>query len=275
MTLSKTSLFIAILTVVALTTAIYSKVSQRQQLKSQITNVSQKDFNEFSQQIARQITQLMKMAQSPTERANEPELSKTLVQLHKQIKKLNTNDKFLMDQIRGLQKERIENSRQSPSLSDQQALSSSVQIPELRIDRDDPVNLAEQKRLITQHFKALDTSVFVQDIDTSWAPQTTTGIQSAIDEINNEDFVGSTAVMSEVDCRQSICKMSVKLDDMFEAGKFDMEFARKTTAILPSASMNRVIHEDGSIEQVYYLARTGHDILAYAATNQNNEKLKP
>lgn len=119
------------------------------------------------------------------------------------------------------------------------------------------LDLMEEEQTYThaQTINRLDDTLQAEAIDNQWSTETTDLILQALD---TENLVNTGLVGSE--CRSSLCRVEVSHDNEMDFEEFQLWFALEVGEVLPMATMDQQIHEDGSVSSVLYLAREGFDL---------------
>jgi hypothetical protein len=135
------------------------------------------------------------------------------------------------------------------------------------VSRDDataaPPRTAEDLEAMTQarvqrdheHMVTLDATVQTEAVDQRWSSHTAAWIAQVL---TSQEL--AQTVVSDIECRTTVCRLEVEHADTQEADQFALIFPMHVGGVLPQM---RYFHQqltDGYIHTVIYLARQGHDL---------------
>lgn len=99
-------------------------------------------------------------------------------------------------------------------------------------------------------------SVFLsENADYQWAARTTDLITQHLGKGEQVQ-----TILSDVECRTTLCRVEVNHEDATAAGEFELQFSMQVGEVLPQTSYFYEPQDNGSISVVMYLAREGYDL---------------
>lgn len=99
-------------------------------------------------------------------------------------------------------------------------------------------------------------SVFLsENTDYQWATKITKLITQPLE--NGEQV---RTILSDVECRATLCRVEVNHEDATAAGEFELQLSMQVGESLPQINYFHEPQDDGSINVVMYLVREGYDL---------------
>lgn len=162
----------------------------------------------------------------------------------------------LRDEVAAL-REQLESVLTGRPAADDESAESQVLFPD-----DLEIVIEDQALKHSQRIAAIDAGFRAEPVSDDWSVETTDLILQAF---QTEEMVQSDMLSAE--CRASMCKVEVSHDNADDFQLFQMQFILEVGEALPAMTIEQYTDDNGSINSVMYLTRTGFEESAVNSAN--------